>query len=128
MCLDIFESGHAEVASIVEGGDIDEINKVASTFNICGGATTLLKDRKNIDFFVGYSLVPITVQSNDPTCDEPLCNIQKVSIRERKTYSIGCIVETPIHRSRPFFVPFVRYVMQLWMSTNLTQISHRWRF
>lgn len=127
MCLDIFESGHAEVASIVEGGDIDEINKVASSFNICGGATTLLTDRKNIDFFVGYSLVPIAVQSNDPTCDDPLCNIQKVSIRERKTYSIGC-VETPIHRSRPFFVPFVRYVMQLWMSTNLTQISHRWRF
>jgi len=78
MCLDIFESGHAEVASIVEGGDIDEVDKVASTFNICGGATTLLKDRKNIDFFVGYSMLPIAVQSNDPTCDEPLCNIQKV--------------------------------------------------
>ena len=88
-CLEIFESGHAEVAAILEGGDVDEINKVASTFDVCGGATMLLKDRKNLDFFVGYPvLFPIEVQSNDPTCDEPLCNVQKVSIRE-KTLTIS---------------------------------------
>jgi len=79
-CLDIFESGHAEVAAILEGGDEDEINQVAATFDVCGGATMLLKDRHNIDFFVGYSMLPIDVQGNDPNCDKPLCNIQKVSI------------------------------------------------
>jgi len=77
-CLDIFESGHAEVAAILEGGDEDEINEVAATFDVCGGATMLLKDRQNIDFFVGNSMLPINVQGNDPNCDKPLCNIQKI--------------------------------------------------
>eukprot|EP00985_Skeletonema_marinoi_P016597 scaffold8949_cov126-Skeletonema_marinoi.AAC.14 len=78
-CLDIFESGHAEVAAILEGGDVDEIKKVASAFDVCDGATMLLKNRKNLDFFVGYPIMfPIEVQSNDPSCDEPLCNIQKI--------------------------------------------------
>ncbi len=86
ICLDIFQSGHDEVAAIVEGGDADEIDRVVSAFNVCGGASMLMKDRKNIDFFVGYSMLPIEVQSNDPSCDKPLCNIQKVSTREKKTY------------------------------------------
>ncbi len=95
LCLDIFQSGHDEVAAIVEGGDADEIDRVVSAFNVCDGASMLMKDRKNIDFFVGYSMLPIEVQSNDPSCDEPLCNIQKVSTRERKY--VGCfeIVYSP---------------------------------
>ena len=65
-CLDIVERGHAEVAAILEGGDSDSIRELAEYFNVCGGAELFFKDRKNIDFFVGYPLLPINVQSNDP--------------------------------------------------------------
>lgn len=75
-CLDLLHKGHEEIATMLtEGGD-EEKEFIASSFNICNG-TSAFEEKKNVDSFVGDGVAFFDVQSNDPSCDEDLCNIEK---------------------------------------------------
>ncbi len=76
-CLDLIQQGHEEIALMLsEGAGEDEKQYIASSFNLCNG-TNALNDAKNVDSFVGGGVVFFDVQSNDPSCEEDLCNIEK---------------------------------------------------
>lgn len=75
-CLDLIHQGHEEIAVMLsEGGAIGK-EYIASSFNICNG-TDALKEAKNVQSFVGDGVVFFDVQSNDPSCEVDLCNIEK---------------------------------------------------
>jgi len=75
-CLDIVEEGHKEIADTLQNGGEEGIESVASLFNLCDGADSL-RDKKSLRAFLGDGVVFLDVQSNDPSCDDELCNISK---------------------------------------------------
>ena len=97
-CRRIVLEGHEEVVDIFDrvvvgddndndpgGNTADELNHVATLFNVCGGADMLRADKNNMDSFVGDGLFNIPAQENDPSCqgevsyEEKVCNIRGVS-------------------------------------------------
>mmetsp|Transcript_2166 Transcript_2166/g.4975 ORF Transcript_2166/g.4975 Transcript_2166/m.4975 type:complete len:589 (-) Transcript_2166:29-1795(-) len=74
-CLRILEEGHAEIAQLLTSSrDVDSREQVATLFNVCGGEATLV-DNKNVSAFLGDGVVFVPAQSNDPSCDDRMCNI-----------------------------------------------------
>ncbi len=89
-CRRIVLEGHAQVVEILdtvvgvdgdgkESEDEDGLDKLATLFNVCGGADSLRGSRRNREVFVGDGLIGIPAQSNDPSCEEEMCNIKGVS-------------------------------------------------
>jgi len=99
-CLAVVEGGHAQVAAAMEadgkkpdsksdsksdskaskqkGGEVVvDLDAVAKMFDVCGGAETLGVDR-NRQMFAGWGLLRIPAQTNDPSCDGDVCNIEKL--------------------------------------------------
>jgi len=88
-CRRIVLEGHAQAVEIldavdgIEGDgqgsdDNDGLDTLATLFNVCGGADSLRASRRNREVFVGDGLIGIPAQSNDPSCEEDLCNIKGV--------------------------------------------------
>ena len=75
-CLDILHQGHEDIATILSHGGQEGKEQIASLFNLCNGAHAL-EDEKSLNSFVGNGVVFFDVQSNDPSCDDDLCNIEK---------------------------------------------------
>ena len=81
-CLNIISGGHAQVAEIFNKYDAgerndDDLTKVADLFNVCSGVDGL-KNKMNRNVFLGDGLISLDVQGNDPSCNDKLCNIEKV--------------------------------------------------
>lgn len=85
-CHKIFEEGHAQVVDALEGrpfpdeqdaGD-DPVEYIANLFDVCDGADAF-KIRRNVEVFMGDGIISGASQGNDPSCNEELCNIRKVS-------------------------------------------------
>jgi pimeloyl-ACP methyl ester carboxylesterase len=72
-CLQVVLDGHHDIVDAISAG---YHKAIAGLFDICDADSLLLQ--KNVEMFVGDSVIQIPAQGNDPSCDEPTCNIQKV--------------------------------------------------
>lgn len=73
-CLNIIVEGHKSIGTLLETES--GRRELESTFNVCG--RNALDNPKNQLMFAGYGVVYLPVQSNDPACKTPLCNIASV--------------------------------------------------
>jgi pimeloyl-ACP methyl ester carboxylesterase len=71
-CLKIVLDGHAELIHTLDNNH----THVAKMFQACNSSTFL--DMRNVQVFLGDGVVDIPAQSNDPSCSEALCNLEKV--------------------------------------------------
>eukprot|EP00980_Cylindrotheca_fusiformis_P003550 scaffold791_cov115-Cylindrotheca_fusiformis.AAC.8 len=79
-CFDVVKEGHNQAVQLIETDPI----KLAETFNICTPEN--LKDRRNQEVLLyvlsmalrGDGLIQIPAQSNDPSCEGELCNIERL--------------------------------------------------
>lgn len=73
-CLNAIKDGHVTVGEMLttETGRRD----LESLFNVCG--KNALENEQNQEQFAGNGVVYLPVQSNDPACATPYCNIEKV--------------------------------------------------
>ena len=100
-CLAVVEKGHQQLGEVFQqtfvnySQQLAQFSEVAKDFNVCGGAKSFLQLR-NVQNFLSESVISIPMQSNDPSCKEPNCNIQKVH-----TY-----IHTYIHTYSLFFILF----------------------
>lgn len=76
-CLHIFQEGHAQLVDGLEKGDASLLNNIAEQFNLCDASD--LKELGNAQEFLGDGVVELRIQSNDPSCQEEMCNIEQVS-------------------------------------------------
>ena len=76
-CLHIFQEGHEQLVDALENGDASLLNNIAEQFNLCDASD--LKELGNAQEFLGDGVVELPVQSNDPSCQEEMCNIEQVS-------------------------------------------------
>jgi len=72
-CLQTVLDGHHDIVDAIAAG---HHKAIAGLFHVCDADTLLL--RKNVEMFVGDGVIGIPAQGNDPHCDKPICNIQKV--------------------------------------------------
>lgn len=76
-CVQVLQRAHLDAQEkILARGTQDDLEYIAQLFDLCHGAESL-KYRKNVDAFLGDGMVFFDVQGNDPSCTEPLCNIEK---------------------------------------------------
>ena len=80
-CLLIFQEGHAQLVDGLENGDPLVLNKIAEQFQLCDPSD--LKVLGNAREFLGDGVVELHIQSNDPSCQEEMCNIEKVNRETR---------------------------------------------
>lgn len=73
-CLQIFHDGHEQLARAAQNRSRHA--EIAQKFQLCNAAA--LQDHKNIELFVGSGVRDRDLQSNDPACTEPLCNVQSL--------------------------------------------------
>jgi hypothetical protein len=73
-CLDIVVDGHKTIGDMLNSqeGRTD----LETMFNICVPGS--LEDKKNQEQFAGDGVVYFPVQSNDPACTTPLCDIASI--------------------------------------------------
>jgi hypothetical protein len=82
-CLEIIREGHEGLVELLslsnDDGESQTRNReyVATLFHIKGGPDSLLAER-NLELFMGDGVIDIPFQDNDPSCNEVLCNIEKV--------------------------------------------------
>jgi hypothetical protein len=77
-CVAVMEQAHLDAKRmIVDVGKEEDLEYIANLFHLCNGTDALKEDRKNVDAFLGDGMVFFDVQSNDPSCQEDLCNIEK---------------------------------------------------
>ena len=76
-CFRIFEEGHAQLVNALENNDASLLQHIGERFNLCDPSELL--DRGNAQEFLGDGVVELHIQSNDPSCQEEMCNIEKVS-------------------------------------------------
>jgi thymus-specific serine protease len=73
-CLSAIKTGHATI------GDMLKTSKgrdsLAKTFNLCDASS--LEDERNQEQFAGDGVVYLPVQSNDPSCSSPYCDISSI--------------------------------------------------
>lgn len=83
-CLAAISSGHATIGEMLKtpAGR----RSLESTFNICG--VNALENPLNQEQFAGDGVVYLPVQSNDPSCTTPFCDIASVCVHMTNT-SIG---------------------------------------
>lgn len=73
-CLSIIESGHQALAEAAQNVSLHKV--VADMFGLCHAAALNVKD--NIQIFLGDGVMQFDMQDNDPSCQEPLCNVQSI--------------------------------------------------
>ena len=73
-CLRVFVEGHAALTEMVQ--DPHNHAQLASDFGLCD-AQQLAENPRNVEMWLGDGVVQLGTQGNDPSCDEPLCNIAK---------------------------------------------------
>ena len=73
-CLDVISQGHKTVGEMLksESGR----RELEEKFNIC--TPNALENEANAEQFAGDGVVYLPVQSNDPACNGPHCNIEKI--------------------------------------------------
>jgi serine protease 16 len=74
-CVAVIREGHETIGKLLstsEGRD-----QLASLFNICGGGSSL-EDEDNQADWAGNGVVYLPIQENDPSCQEELCNVEKI--------------------------------------------------
>ena len=73
-CLDIIVNGHKEIGEMLKSrsGQFE----LETLFNVCVPGS--LSNEKNQEQFAGDGVVYLPVQSNDPACTTPLCNIESI--------------------------------------------------
>ena len=72
-CFEIVKNGHREAVALLDQNPAH----LAELFQICNPETALEKI-ENQKLFLGDGLIEIYVQGNDPSCDEELCNIERL--------------------------------------------------
>ena len=75
-CFEIVKEGHNQAVSLVKKDPV----ALAKMFNICSPETAL-NSRENQNQLLGDGLISVYAQGNDPSCDKPLCNIEKLCDR-----------------------------------------------
>ena len=75
-CLDAIVAGHKDVGEQLKTAEGRAA--LESTFNICKAGT--LEDPKNQEAFAGDGVVYLPVQSNDPSCSTPYCDIGSICV------------------------------------------------
>jgi hypothetical protein len=73
-CLQIIQAGYEEMkqaAETAEGADT-----ITTAFNICDSA--YIHNQKNLRLFLGTPFGSFNMQNNDPACETPLCNVEKI--------------------------------------------------
>lgn len=73
-CLDIVVDGHKGIGDMLNSQKGRE--ELESMFNVCIPGS--LDDKKNQEQFAGDGVVYFPVQSNDPACTSPFCNIDSI--------------------------------------------------
>lgn len=74
-CLDVFVSGHADLAGMLQ--EEDNHLTIAQAFGLCN--VSALKNTWSVQLFLGDGVYKDgDIQGNDPSCETPLCNIAKV--------------------------------------------------
>jgi len=79
-CYDVVVKGHEDVSLLLSPNDGEDgygRDLVANLFDVCGGGEVLMVER-NVQVFLGDGVVDLPVQGNDPSCEEDLCNIEKI--------------------------------------------------
>jgi len=73
-CLAVVVDGHKEIGELLksESGR----RQLEQTFNLCDAG--VLEDTQNREQFAGDGVIYLPVQSNDPSCTTPNCNIGKI--------------------------------------------------
>mmetsp|Transcript_36209 Transcript_36209/g.66503 ORF Transcript_36209/g.66503 Transcript_36209/m.66503 type:complete len:604 (-) Transcript_36209:102-1913(-) len=112
LCETIVKEGHEQVVAALEGktaesdgeGDSSEdgVDRVATLFNVCGGAESL-RERRNMEVFVGDGVINVPAQSNDPSCEGEICNIKGLCntiVNERKSNPDNSSMEILAHVSK----------------------------
>lgn len=73
-CLGVLTKGHEQVGHMLTSrGGRRELSRL---FNLCNDSA--LEDEDNRRVFAGDGVVFLPVQSNDPACQEPNCDIRSV--------------------------------------------------
>jgi serine protease 16 len=75
-CLDAIVEGHKDVGEQLKSAD--GRRALESTFNVCKPGA--LEDEKNREQFAGDGVVYLPVQSNDPACTTPYCDIASICV------------------------------------------------
>jgi hypothetical protein len=76
-CVNVLHRAHLDAEEmILQRGKREDLEYIADLFDLCHGVDSLM-DSKNVDAFLGDGMVFFDVQENDPSCTEPLCNIEK---------------------------------------------------
>ena len=73
-CLSIITEGHKTIGDMLQTQE--GRSELESLFNVCVPGS--LENPKNQEMFAGDGVVYLPVQSNDPSCTTPLCNIGSV--------------------------------------------------
>jgi len=73
-CLTIITEGHKTIGEMLK--TTEGRSDLESLFNVCVPGS--LEDPRNQEMFAGDGVVYLPVQSNDPACSTPLCNIDSV--------------------------------------------------
>lgn len=73
-CLDVVADGHKEIGNLLQSSA--GRTQLESLFNVCVKGS--LDNKKNQEQFAGDGVVYFPVQSNDPACTTPLCNIESI--------------------------------------------------
>jgi thymus-specific serine protease len=73
-CLEIVQKGHEEIGQMMSSSVGKQT--IAKAFHFCNESA--LDNIDNVNAFLGDGVITINAQSNDPSCEEPLCNIGKV--------------------------------------------------
>jgi hypothetical protein len=72
-CFEIVKNGHREAEALLEQNH----RQLAEVFQVCNPETALTnKDNQNL--FLGDGLIELYVQGNDPSCQDELCNIERL--------------------------------------------------
>ena len=94
-CLQTVLDGHADIVDAIAVGYHKEM---AELFHVCDADSLL--HRRNVEMFVGDGVIGVPAQGNDPSCDKPTCNIQKLCERilEQRNHSSPLEVLAEISR------------------------------
>lgn len=75
-CLDTVVEGHQTIGEMLKSTEGQK--KLEEQFNVCIPGS--LADAKNQEQFAGDGVVYLPVQSNDPACTTPLCDIASICV------------------------------------------------
>lgn len=89
-CLQVVMDGHQDIVDSIANGYHKEI---ARLFNVCEEDSLL--DRKNVEMLLGDGVIGVPAQSNDPHCERPLCNIQKVRLEANASCNLELLESHP---------------------------------